>query len=136
MLNDRVARAAVASLAVVPALVLGGCASAPGAAAARQTAEQFLTAVTSGDAATACGLLAPDAVRQVESDGTACAQALPDLGLPGGQVDDVAAWGDGAQAHAGADTLFLRELQDGWRVVAAGCKPRGDAPYECAVEAK
>ena len=122
-------------LAVTPLLLVAACSSASGEAAARASAEQFVAAASAGDAATACGLLTPDAVRQVESQGTACAQALSGLDLPGGQVGEVQAWGDTARASTGADTLFLRELQDGWRVFAAGCESRGDAPYECAVEA-
>ena len=31
------------------------------------------------------------------------------------------------------DTVFLATFPGGWRVVAAGCTPRGDRPYDCTV---
>lgn len=119
---------------VAVGLLVSGCGSSAGETAARGVAERFLGAVSSGDGAAACGLLAPQAVRRIESDQGDCVQALVGMGLPGGQVRGVSAWGDAAQVRTTADTLFLRELDSGWRVTAAGCQPQGEAPYECVVE--
>jgi hypothetical protein len=47
---------------------------------------------------------------------------------------DAARWGREAQARTGTDTLFLTMTDAGWRVSAAGCSPRGEAPYACTVE--
>jgi hypothetical protein len=47
----------------------------------------------------------------------------------------VQVWGGGAQVRLSGDTLFLAETHAGWRVTAAACKPNGDAPYDCQVEA-
>ena len=54
---------------------------------------------------------------------------LPDPGA----VQRVEVWGDTAQVHLAGDTVFLLRFPDGWRVSAAGCTPRGDAPYRCEV---
>jgi hypothetical protein len=42
-----------------------------------------------------------------------------------------------AQVRLDDDTVFLAAFPGGWRVVAAGCRPRGEAePYDCAVEGR
>jgi hypothetical protein len=45
----------------------------------------------------------------------------------------VSAWGDEAQARSTADTLFLHDFPDGWRVTGAGCHPRNEQVYDCTV---
>jgi hypothetical protein len=30
--------------------------------------------------------------------------------------------------------VFLAAFPGGWRVVAAGCTPRGDRPYDCTLQ--
>jgi hypothetical protein len=113
---------------------LTGC-QAAGEEPALRTASEFVTAVGS-DPARACELLAPDTVEALESlRPEGCQRALPDLDLPEAAVTDVRVWGDAAQARSGQDTLFLRELDDGWRVVAAGCQAQeGGEPYQCVVQ--
>ena len=105
---------------VIAALLVAGCGSAQRAAAS-DTAARFLTAVGEDDLGTACGLLAPD----VECD--------PVAELTGGAVGETAVWGDRAQVRSVAGTLFLVELDAGWRVSAAGCSPSVEGTYECVV---
>jgi len=54
--------------------------------------------------------------------------------LTGGEVRQVEIWGGDAQVRLGDDTVFLTETGAGWRVTAAACEPRGEAPYDCEVE--
>jgi hypothetical protein len=96
---------------------------------------QFEAAVAGGDGATGCALLAPATRDALEHRaGAACPSTLPSLRLRGGDVVQAAQWGLEAQVHTSADTLFLTMTDQGWRVTAAGCSPRGDAPYACTVE--
>ena len=120
---------------VVAALLVAGCGSAA-EESARETADRFVSALGSDDAEQACELLAPNTSSLLESmSSQECAQALSSLDLPHDPVTAVQAWGDGAQVRTAGDVLFLRELQDGWRVVAAGCKPEGEGhPYDCDLE--
>lgn len=120
--------------AVLVLIAVGGCQSA-GQEPALQAASDFVDAVRS-DPGQACELLAPDTVELLESlRSQGCEQALPNLDLPNDQVTDVRVWGDAAQARSGQDTLFLRELDEGWRVVAAGCQEQeGGEPYQCVLQ--
>ena len=89
----------------------------------------------SADAEARCDLLAPATLAAFEKDQTApCSDAVQQLSLDGGAVTSVEVWGGDAQVRMGGDTLFLTETRAGWRVAAAGCTSRGDAPYDCEVE--
>jgi hypothetical protein len=124
-------RARTAALAAL-ALALAGCASASEDEVAA-VAGAFADAAR--DAAERCGLLAPATLAVLESQESAsCESVLPDLPLPGGAVESVEVWGGNAQVRLAGDTLFLAETRSGWKVVAAGCQPRGDAPYDCEVD--
>jgi hypothetical protein len=121
---------------LVPLLVAGlaGCGSVDGREqAAVGTALRMLGDVAAGDGAGACALLAPDTASSVsESD---CASAILDEDLPApGPVAGADVYGQWAQVRLTGDTLFLAVFPGGWRVVAAGCTPRGDKPYDCVVE--
>jgi len=125
------------ALGICAALILfatAGC-QASGEESALRTASEFVTEIRS-DASRACELLAPDTVERLESlRPEGCEQALPGLDLPDAEVTGVQVWGDAAQARSGQDMLFLRELADGWRVVAAGCQEQeGGEPYQCVLE--
>ncbi|MDN3243445.1 hypothetical protein [Glycomyces tritici] len=97
-------------------------------------AAAFSDAVAGGDAAAACAALAPETAASVAaSEGEPCEASLDVRALPSGAVDEVQVWGDRAQVRTGADVLFLVELEDGWKVVAAGCEPQGERPYRCEV---
>ncbi len=89
----------------------------------------------SADAEARCDLLAPATLAAFEKDQTApCTDAVQQLSLDGGAVTSVEVWGGDAQVRMDGDTLFLTETRAGWRVAAAGCTSRGDAPYDCEVE--
>jgi hypothetical protein len=83
-----------------------------------------------------CAILAPDTRAAVaESSGTTGAQAITDAGLPPpGAVRTVDVYGQWARVVTEQDTLFLAAFGDGWQVVAAGCRSRGERPYDCRVE--
>ena len=93
---------------------------------------------------TACGLLAPQTLEELEATDGACAGALPDA-LPDEVPDEVKAstgaprstevYGKAAIVHLSTDTIFLARFRDGWRVTAAGCTAReAGRPYDCKVK--
>jgi hypothetical protein len=118
-------------------VVLGGaaaCGTGQRESEASAVAEAFSTAITNGDAAAACAVLAPETVEAMAaSEGAPCEESLKPEELPGGAVGEVQVWGDRAQVRTGDDVLFLVELEEGWKVVAAGCVPQGERPYLCEV---
>jgi hypothetical protein len=120
-------------LAAGAAVLLTGCSS-------MQQAEVEDVATTfedpSADPEVRCDLLAPRALAALEEESsTSCTDAVQQLPLKGGEVTSVEIWGGDAQVRVGGDTLFLTETSAGWRVVAAACRPQGEAPYDCEVEA-
>lgn len=122
----------VASLALL--LLVGGCGSVDRRAdSAADVAMRLQRAVAAGDGAAACALLAPDTAADV-ADPT-CAEAILDEDLPApGAERGADVYGQWAQVRLDDDTMFLAAFPGGWRVVAAGCRPRGGAePYDCAV---
>jgi hypothetical protein len=118
-------------------VVLGGaaaCGTGQRESEASAVAEAFSAAIASGDAAAACAVLAPETAEALAaSEGKPCEESLKPEELPSGAVSDVQVWGDRAQALTGGDVLFLVELDDGWKVAAAGCVPQGERPYLCEV---
>jgi hypothetical protein len=114
------------------AVLLTGCASA-----SEPDVSKVATAFDdpSGDPQARCDLLAPATRATFESDSSAtCADAIGDVPLQGGTVSSVQIWGGDAQVRLGGDTLFLTETDGGWKVTAAGCESRGQAPYDCQVD--
>ena len=113
-------------------VLLAGCSSAQ-APDVEQVARTFSD--PAGDPAERCALLTPAVLTAFEQDQAApCAEAIQDLPTRGGPVDSLEIWGREAQIKLGGDTLFLAETSAGWRVIAAACTPRGEAPYDCEVE--
>lgn len=130
-------RALVVLAAAVAVAGLAGCGSVDSRAdAASAAAVRLLTAVQDKDGAAACALLAPTTAAQVaESADQPCASAILDEDLPApGAVSGADVYGQWAQVRLTGDTVFLAVFPGGWRVVAAGCSPRGDRPYDCAVQ--
>jgi hypothetical protein len=122
-------------VAAAVGLLVTGCGVQPGGDAVTRTADQWLAAARARNADALCRLLTPAAAESVATGDQTCVQALGDLTLPGGgSVGAVQVWSDRAQVKTGADTLFLTETANGWRVSAAGCTFRGDEPYDCDVE--
>jgi hypothetical protein len=116
-------------------LLVSGCASSHASEAA-DAASSFYDAFAQSDGATACDLLAPKTRDEIEtSSGTDCAKAILDEELPSVKSNaEATVFGDQAQVKLGPETVFLAEFPDGWKVVAAGCTPNGDLPYDCEVQ--
>jgi energy-coupling factor transporter ATP-binding protein EcfA2 len=124
-------RCAAAIIAAV-ALPVSGCGS-PSADEVESVAATFDD--PSGDPGARCDLLAPATLATLENDRSApCVDTIQELPLKGGEVTAVEIWGGDAQVRLSGDTVFLTETTAGWRVVAAGCTARSDAPYDCEVE--
>lgn len=82
----------------------------------------------------ACALLAPATRERLDRSG-GCVTALAARPTPiDTRILDVQVWGDRAAARTARDTLFVLETPTGWKVSAAGCRSRGEAPYDCALE--
>ncbi len=115
-------------------LCLQGCAAST--SPAERAAERFERAVTDEEWATACTLLAPRTVSELEkSAGEPCPAALAaeDLNDPG-PVRDARGYGTMAQVRFFQDTFFLAEFDDGWKVMAAGCARVPGEPYDCVLQ--
>lgn len=101
----------------------------------QQVAEDFYAAVSRGDGAAACELLAPATRDELEqSAGRPCAVAVLEEDVPrAGQARDVNVYGAAGEVELEGDTAFLGEFPDGWRVTAVGCTARPPEPYDCQV---
>jgi hypothetical protein len=127
LLSQVCGRAAVVAAA---ALLLGGCAGLE-----QPEVEQVASTFAAADPSARCAILAPATVAAVEAARSeSCVRAMAQLSLPEGAVVSSAVWGDEAQVQLVGDTVFLTRTSAGWRVTAAGCRSRGDAPYVCRLE--
>ena len=102
-------------MVLLSALGLAGCSGGARAEAARGSVEAFEQALSQGDGAAACDLLAPETASEVaNSAGTSCASGVLEEDLPdGGAVRGSTAWGRSAQVRLSADTVFLSHFDDG-----------------------
>ncbi|MEU9235997.1 hypothetical protein [Streptomyces subrutilus] len=133
--RTRVLRAALS--VGVAVLVLAGCgAPASRVSGARTAGEEFVRAVASGDHDAACRLLAPETREALEQEEReACGPALGAEEIPkAGAVRHTEVYGRQAMLRLDGDTLFLSLFGDGWKVVAAGCSPQGEQPYQCELK--
>lgn len=139
MSPDPTRRAVTRTSVLVAALlgVLAGCGSAagPDAGAAAEAAERFHAAVAAQDGAAACALLAPGtAERLAAREEAPCEEAVLAVDLPSAaEPRQEHAYGRQAQVVLDADTVFLTGSGPHWRVVAAGCTPRPERPYDCTI---
>lgn len=116
---------------------LSGCGSVRERTDAASTvAVQLLTAVQAEDGAAACAALAPETLSELEeSADKPCATAILEEDLPApAPVTSADVYGQWAQVVLSDDTVFLAMFPGGWRVVAAGCTPRTDRPYDCTLQ--
>ncbi|MEV8615946.1 hypothetical protein AB0383_50095, partial [Amycolatopsis sp. NPDC051373] len=95
----------------------------------RAAAQEFVTAAASGSPVDACTLLAPRVGDAVGPAG--CEPILATV--PHAPISSASVWGEEAQARSAADTLFLHEFPDGWRITGAGCHQRNKQVYDCTV---
>ena len=122
----------LAAVGLAAAALLSGCAGLEEDDAARVAGAFEDPAAAPADR---CALLAPMTMQTLESDESApCVDAIEQVPLPGGAVEAVEVWGGEALVRLGGDTVFLTDTPSGWRVTAAACRPRGELPYDCAVE--
>ncbi|MFJ6785754.1 hypothetical protein [Streptomyces yangpuensis] len=118
-------------------VVLGGCgASAPRLDGARRAATAFEETLARADYNAACELLAPQTRQQLEQDSDKpCGPALADEKLPTADpVRTTQMYGRQALLQLDGDTLFLSQFDDGWKIVAAGCRPQPGKPYRCSLK--
>lgn len=118
------------------AALLSGCSSlGPDEAAAGEAAQEFFAAVRSGDGGEACNLLSEDVQTDLEQTADQpCSTAILEQDLPSAErVTEVLAFGRNAQVVMDSDVLFLSVADGGWKILAAGCRPRASAPYDCTL---
>jgi hypothetical protein len=114
---------------------LTGCTDSTQRSEVQRVAVDFVTAIEDRNGADACELLTSEAEESVSgATDVACAVAVLNVEENGAEVRHVQIWGDAAQVKLGSDTVFLRELPDGWQVRAAGCQSQPGAAYKCDVE--
>ncbi|TDV56546.1 hypothetical protein [Actinophytocola oryzae] len=123
----------VVGVAVAGLALVSGCSVDQRADDAARQAGRFVNALRANDLGTACELLAPNTASHLTRPHETCGQALPTLSLPVGDVRDASVWSDRAQVHTSDDTLFLVELDSGWRVDAAGCTRAERDTYDCTL---
>lgn len=125
------------TLTVLALATLGGC-GGTGArdADASEASEFFERQLVAGHIGAACRALAPSTRSELEeSEHKTCSEALAAEQLPeGGTVRNVDVYGRQALVQLEGDTLFLSQFAEGWKVVAAGCRPEPGKPYQCTVK--
>jgi hypothetical protein len=99
-------------------------------------ATEFVSAIADSDGGAACTLLDDDAVKDVEARTRSdCAEGILTLGLPdAGRSQSTEVFGRSALVRLDTGSLFLTLGGPSWRIRAAGCEPREDAPFECTVD--
>ena len=104
---------------------------------AERAAADFYNAIAQQDGTTACVLLAPETKQEVEKAAKQpCEQAITDEDLPAdlGIVSATEINGNEAIVTAVGDTVFVSDFYGQWKIVAAGCSPQGDLPYDCELK--
>jgi hypothetical protein len=116
---------------------LAACGSDADENQARSAAEGLYAAVSRHDGDAACARLSSAAAQALEQqEKEACAKAVTGLDLQGSHAARVRVFETSAAVtFAGGELAFLDRTGEGWRVSAAGCKPRGREPADCELEA-
>jgi hypothetical protein len=129
----------VSLTALVTCLASAGCGTSGDDRRVGTVTDDFYRALRAHEGSGACDQLSKGAVDSLESaSGRSCEQAITGLDLPGTGSAGTTVYLDSARAEvagAGAkEAVFLDRTSRGWRISAAGCKPKGDAPYDCELE--
>ncbi|MER5294499.1 hypothetical protein ABT382_20865 [Streptomyces pharetrae] len=97
---------------------------------------RFESALQAGRHAYLCAALAPSTKEELEhSDADACERVVGEQNLPpAGAVRTVDVYGGQARVVLEHDTIFLTRFPTGWKVTAAGCRPRPAQPYQCEIK--
>ena len=120
---------------IVPVvMMLAGCGGSR-TDAATHTVLAFARATAAKQGGAACALLSPAVADAVAQDaGTSCAAAVLRDGLPRpARIVRAQVFGHQAYVVTADDSVFLSQFPQGWKVIAAGCTPRGEKPYDCLV---
>ncbi|MFC7726559.1 hypothetical protein ACFQW6_15725 [Nocardioides sp. GCM10028917] len=118
---------------VVACAALAGCGGTQDDAATT-AARRLLDAAAAGDGPGACAALAAPTRDELEqSSGKPCEEAVLEEELGGDGPASVEVFDTMAQVVVGAETVFLSRYDGRWRVVAAGCTPVPDRPYDCSI---
>jgi hypothetical protein len=135
MRNRRTARARRVVVVALAVTALGGCRLTPDDGSAAEAAERFHAALQRGDGSAACRLLTPDTRSALEgSEGQPCPNAITAQDLrPASAAIKTDAYATNARVVMDGDVVFLAAFERQWLVVAAGCSPRQDEPYDCTV---
>jgi hypothetical protein len=114
-----------------------GCGTGADKRKVRSTVERFFAAVDRREGRAACRRLSEEASSKLESsEKRPCPRAVLGVGLSGSGVTKVEVFITSARADlADGEAAFLDKTPGGWKISAAGCKPRGDMPYDCELEA-
>ena len=133
------ARCLASLTALVTSLAGAGCGTGDDERRVRSVTDRFYAALQGHAGERACAQLSENTVNALESaSGRSCAQAITALPLPGRRTARSIVYLDSARADvAGAaqgEAAFLDRTARGWRISAAGCRPKGDGPYDCQLE--
>jgi hypothetical protein len=122
-----------AALVLLPGLT--ACGAQPHEDAVTGVAQAFHRAFAERDGAAACEQLAPTTLSELEqSAGKPCAEAVLEEPVPpDAQPTGIEVFGTQAMVRVGQGATFLARFPDGWKVMAAACKPRPGAPYDCSI---
>jgi hypothetical protein len=127
------------ALGIAVCLLLGvaACGSDTDEDQARGAAEGLYAAVSRHDGEAACAQLTSAAAQALEQEEKeACAKAVTGLELQGSHAARVRVFETSAAVtFTGGELAFLDRTSEGWRVSAAGCKPQGQQPADCELEA-
>lgn len=129
-------RALAAVMMAATVVGLSNCSELPDRKTAAVAAADFERALRNGRSAEACRALAPATRRELEQAAkTGCGQGLMAQELTAATgVRTVDVYGMQARAVFDSDTVFLSRFSSGWKVTAAGCTPRPERPYDCAIK--
>lgn len=100
----------------------------------------FERALDAGQHDRLCAALAPATREELEQSAKsrcdrAIDEAIDEQELPAaGAVRDVDVYGGQARVVLEHDTVFLARFPTGWKVTAAGCRPRAQRPYQCEIK--